>query len=144
MDPALPRLNYSVHKNYPSEFKEYYRDAEEEMPHKMPRPRGRSVVTSAFVDASHGAKKVTRRSHSGYVLFVNRAPVKWTSKRKQTVETSAFSSEFIALKQCIEDVEHLRFKLRMFGIPISEDQPANVILCDKKSVVRIHHTSNHH
>ena len=26
--PAFPRLNYSVHKNYPSEFKEYYRDAD--------------------------------------------------------------------------------------------------------------------
>ena len=41
MDPALPWLNYSVHKNDPSEFKEYYRDAEEDMPHKIPRPRGR-------------------------------------------------------------------------------------------------------
>ena len=29
MDPDFPRLDYSVHKNYPSEFKEYYRDAEE-------------------------------------------------------------------------------------------------------------------
>ena len=77
----------------------------------MPRPRGISVVTSEFVDASHRAKKVTRRSHYGYVLFIKKAPVKWTSKRQQKVETSSFSSEFIALTQCIEDVEHLRFKL---------------------------------
>ena len=94
------------------------------------------MVTSAFVDASHGAKKVTRISHSGYVLFINKEPVKWTSKREQTVKTSAFSSKFISLKQCIEDVEHLRFKLRMFGIPISEDQPHTVILCDNESVVK--------
>ena len=77
----------------------------------MPRPRGGSVVTSAFVDAYHGSNKVTSRSHSGYVLFVNIAPVKWMSKRQQTLETSAFSLEFIALKQCIRDVEHLIFKL---------------------------------
>ena len=38
------------------------------MPHKMPIPRGRSAVASAFVDASHGANKVTRISNSGYVL----------------------------------------------------------------------------
>ena len=95
MDPAFPRLNYSVHKNDPSEFKEYYIDAEENMPHNMPRPRGRSVLTSEFVDTSHGANKVTRRSHSCYVLFINRAPVTWISKRQQTVETSTFSSEFI-------------------------------------------------
>ena len=55
----------------------------------MPRPRGRSVATSAFVDASHGENKVTRRSHSGYVMFINRAPVKWMSKSQQTVETGA-------------------------------------------------------
>ena len=56
------------------------------MAHKMPRPRVRSVVTSAFVDASHRANRVTRRSHSGYVLFINRAPVKWMSKRQQKIE----------------------------------------------------------
>ena len=140
MDPACPELNYSVHMGNRSEFKEYYQDSEEEMPHKMPRPRGRPVVTSAFVGASHGANKVTRRSHSGYIIFVNRAPVKWMSKRQQTVETSALSSDFIALKQCLEDVEHLRFKLRMFGIPMSEDQPSTLILRDNESVVR--NTSN--
>ena len=106
------------------------------MPHKMPRPRGTSVVTSAFVDAYYGAKKLTRRSYSGYALFINRAQVKWMIKRQQTVETSAFSSEFIALKQCIEDVEHLRFKLRIFVIPISEDKPATVNLCNNESVVK--------
>ena len=83
MDPAFPRMNYSVHKNDPSQFKEYYRDAEEEMPHRMPRPSRKSVVTSAFVDASHGAKKVTRRSHSGYVLFVNRAPYRLRQRSEE-------------------------------------------------------------
>ena len=106
----------------------------------MPRPRGRSLVTSAFVDASHRANKVTRRSHSCYVLFVNRAPFKWMSKSQQTVETSSFSLEFIAFKHCIEDVEHLIFKLQMFEIPISKYQPTTVILCDNESVVN--NTSN--
>ena len=60
------------------------------MPNKISRPRGISVVTSAFVDAYHGANKVIRISHSSYVLFVSKAPVKWTRKAQQTVETSAF------------------------------------------------------
>ena len=101
----------------------------------MPRPRGKSLVTTAFVDASYAANKVTRRSHSGHILFVNRAPVKWMSKRQQTVETSAFSSEFIAMKHCIEDIEQLRFKLRMFGIPIENDEPT-YILCDNEAVLK--------
>ena len=67
-------------------------------------------------------------------------PAKWLSRRQQIVETSAFSSEFIALKQFIDDVEHLRFKLRMFGIPIHDDGEPTHILCDNNSVVT--NTSN--
>ena len=136
MDPEEPTLDYTLFLSNARTFKEYYRDAHEEMPHRMPKARGRSVTTTAFVDASHGANKRTRRSHSGHILFVNRAPVKWYSKRQQTVETSAFSSEFIAMKHCLEDVEHLRFKLRMFGIPLSEDHPETCILCDNESLVK--------
>ena len=143
MDPGLPNLNSGIFSTTnASEFKEYYREAKQEMPHRMPRPRGVAVCTSAYVDSSHGSNKVTRRSHSGHILFVNSAPVKWISRRQQTVETSAFSSEFIALKQCIEDIEHLRFKLRMFGIPIYKDKDgdATSILCDNEGVVT--NTSN--
>ena len=136
MDPRRPNLSGIDFKYDTSEFLEYYRDAEEQLPRKFPRPRGRSVVTTAYVDASHGANKVTRRSHSGYILFVNRAPVKWFSKRQATVETSAFSSEFIAMKHCIEDIEYLRFKLRMFGIPLDKEFQETRILCDNQAVVR--------
>jgi hypothetical protein len=74
----------------------------EPMPHDMPRPRGRPVTTTEFVDASHASSKKTRKSHTGYLLFVNRAPIFWYSKRQQTVELSTFSSEFIALKAGVE------------------------------------------
>ena len=51
------------------------------------------------------------------------------------METSAFSAEFMAMKVCIETIVHLRFKLRMFGVPILADEPTN-IFCDNKSVVK--------
>jgi len=91
-------------------------------------------VTTAFVDASHASNKKTRISHTRYVIFVNRAPVMWYSKRQQTVEASTFSSEFIAMKACIEACQHLRFKLRMFGVPMDEEHATN-IFCDSESVV---------
>ena len=90
------------------------------------------MTTTAFVDASHAANKVTRRSHSGYIIFVNRAPVMWYSKRQNTVESSTFSSEFIALKVCMEAIQALRFKLRMFGVPVDE---STRVFCDNESVV---------
>ena len=133
-DPQEPDLDKSIFQsNTPiASFREQYRDAEEELPNKMPEPRGRSVTTTAYVDASHAANKVTRRSHTGFLIFVNRAPIIWFSKRQSTVESSTFSSEFIAMKTCMEHVVALRFKLRMFGIPLYG--PTDV-LCDNMSVV---------
>ena len=69
------------------------------------------MKSTAFVDASHAANKVTRRSHTGFIIFVNRAPVIWYSKAQTTVESSTFSSEFIALKTCTEHISALRYKL---------------------------------
>ncbi len=139
MSPELPRIDYGDFRTEKEDFVEIYRDAKEPLPHRMPVPRGRSVVTTAFVDASHAANKVTRRSHTGYVVFINRAPIVWYSKRQHTVETSTFSAEFIALKVCLEAIEHLRFKLRCFGVPLPAGEPT-FVFCDNESVVK--NTSN--
>ena len=130
-EPIIDEEKFDTHSTQ-QEFQEIYRGAKEELPHNMPKPLGRSVKITAFVDASHAANKKTRRSHTGFVLFINRAPIIWYSKRQNTVESSTFSSEFIAMKVCMEHIVALRFKLRMFGIPI--DGPAKV-LSDNMSMV---------
>lgn len=133
-DPTEPVLDPSMFQSDSADaFQEIYRDAHEEIPPHMPEPRGRRVTTTAYVDASHAANKVTRRSHSGYILFINRAPISWYSKRQNTIEASTFSSEFIAMRTCVDAITALRYKLRMFGVPVNE--PTN-ILCDNDSVVR--------
>ena len=132
MDPSLPNIDYSDFKTNPADFKEYYRDAYEPMPSNMPKARGLYVTITAFVDASFAQNKKTRKSHTGFIIFVNRAPIMWFSKRQATVETSTFSAEYMAMKSCVSAIEALRFKLRMFGVPI--DGPA-YIYCDNESVV---------
>ena len=108
-------------------------EAGELIPPDMPEPRGNSVTTTCFVDADHAGCKATRRSHTGIIIFVNRAPILWFSVRQTTVETSTFGSEIVALKIAIEMVEGLRYKLRMMGIPI--EGPTNMY-CDNDSVVK--------
>lgn len=136
-DPKEPMIDpqWFVNGDSPQIFREQYRDAVEDMPpsHLIPEPLGREITTTAYVDASHAANKVTRRSHTGFILFLNRAPVLWYSKRQNTVEASTFSSEFIAAKCCVEHITALRFKLRMFGVPVNEP---TTMLCDNKSVVK--------
>eukprot|EP00978_Attheya_sp_CCMP212_P034977 scaffold149828_cov60-Attheya_sp.AAC.2 len=136
MDPSLPTIDYSQFRIKPEDFTEHYRDAEEELLHRMPKARGRSVTTTSFVDASHTANRKTRKSHTRYLIFLNQAPVLfYSSKRQQTVEASTVSSEFIAMKACIEAIEALRFKLLMFGVPLPRGEPTHVF-CDNESVVK--------
>lgn len=122
------------------------------MPHDKPEERGLSVTVSVFVDADLAGDKRNRRSQTGVLMFVNRAPIHWFSKRQSTVETSTFGAEFCAMKVGVEMVEALRYKLRMFGVPI--DGPANVF-CDNEAVYqntvvpestlkKKHHSIAHH
>ena len=57
----------------------------------------------------------------------------WYSKRQNTVESSTFGSEFVAMRIAKDLAIALRYKLRMFGIPI--DGPADVF-CDNQGVVK--------
>jgi hypothetical protein len=93
---------------------------EEEIPAHMPQPIGLGFVLQAKVDADHTADIFTRRSRTGFHIFLNSAPVYWLSKKQASVESSSFGSEFCTMKQCCEYVCGLRFKLYMMGIPYEE------------------------
>jgi hypothetical protein len=97
-----------------SEFRHLY--GKEEMPPNMPEPRGLGFIIRAKVDVDHAAGTVTRRSRTGFLVYLNCALVQWFSKKQNYVESSNFGSDFIAMKQCCEYVRGLRYKLRMMGI----------------------------
>jgi hypothetical protein len=77
-DWTVPELDESSFMEV--DWKEYYPGAKEAIPDNMPEPRGRSVTTTCFVDADHAGCRLTRRSHSGILIFVNRAPILWFLK----------------------------------------------------------------
>jgi hypothetical protein len=130
-DPTHPDIDESRFKKY--DWHDFYRGAKESIPGDAPEPRGNVVSTHCFVDADHAGNRVTRRSQTGILMFVNRAPIIWYSKRQNTVETSTFGSEFVAMRIAVELIEALRYKLRMFGIPI--EGPTNVF-CDNEAVTK--------
>ena len=112
---------------------DFYRDADERVPSDVPPPQGCAILTHCFVDSNDAGDKVTRRSQTGLLLFVNRAPVVWYSKRQNMVERSTFGSEFITMKTAVKQIEALWYKLRMFGIPIEGSMN---IFCDNKAVFK--------
>ena len=98
----------------------------------MPEPLGEAIQMTAFVDSDHASNLITHRSQTGYILFCNQGPITWYKKRQNTVESSTFGAEFIAARTCLGAVEALRFKLRMFGVPVAG--PTDV-MCDNNSVI---------
>jgi hypothetical protein len=113
-------------------WNDFYPDAKEAIPPNMLPPRGRAVRLGCYVNADHAGNLMTRRSHSGIILYINNTPVIWYSKRQNTVETSSFGSEFVALCIAMEMIEVLWYKLQMFGVPIDGSTD---VFCDNKSVV---------
>jgi hypothetical protein len=115
-----------------ADWSSFYSELSEELPPKMPEPRGRPVNIYTFVDANHAGNVVTRRSHTGILVFIQNSPILWLSRRQNTVETSTFGSEFVALRTARDLIISLRYKLRMFGVPL--EGPAQVF-CDNQGVV---------
>jgi Reverse transcriptase (RNA-dependent DNA polymerase) len=131
MDETVPEINDTRFNKV--DWTEFYPGAAEAIPPDAPESRGKSITMTCFVDADHAGCLATRRSHTGVLIFLNRAPILWYSKRQNTVESSTFGSEFIAAKTAVDMVEGLRYKLRMLGIPI--DGPTD-LFGDNESVVK--------
>jgi hypothetical protein len=56
-------------------WQDFYRDAKESIPPNAPEPCGMPVQINAFVDANHARNRVTRRSHTGILICLNRAHI---------------------------------------------------------------------
>ena len=54
--------------------------AVEDIPVDSPPPLGNNVTTTCFVDASYGSNLLNKRSHTGILILLNRAPLHWYSK----------------------------------------------------------------
>jgi hypothetical protein len=72
-----------------------------------------------FVDSDHAGEQFTSRSRTGFVIYLNMAPIVWFSKRQPTVESSFFGAEFVTMKNGIETCRGLCYTLIMMGVTLS-------------------------
>jgi len=116
-DPCYPTIDMTSFKE--CDWSSFYGNVQEAIPPNAPEPRGKDVDLRMFVDSDHAGDKRTRRSRTGFIIFLNMAPIVWFSKKQATIETSVFGAEFVAMKQGMECLRGLRYKLRMMGVAIS-------------------------
>ena len=79
-------------------WKKFYGNVKDAMPPDMSEPLVKEVVMRSFVDANHSGEKLTRSSRSGFIIFLQMTPIYYSPKRRNTVETTTFGSEFMAME----------------------------------------------
>ena len=93
-DPTVPA--FDVELIHHEGWEEFYDPDPEIVPEDAPEPRGKGVMMSCFVYASHALHMAANRSHTGTFILLNSASIAWYSKRQNTVEMSTFGSKFVA------------------------------------------------
>jgi len=116
-DPTYPKIDQRMFKKY--DWTEQYYGAEEPIPANAPEALGKAVDLRLYVDSDHAGEKLTRRSRTGWLIYMQNALIAFHSKRQSTVETSVFGAEFCAMKSGIEALRGICYKLRMMGVPLT-------------------------
>ena len=81
-DPTAPQINAETFKKqdwtYSTMMEE---DCTEVLPPDMPTPHGKSFVIRCFVDADHAGDAVTRKSRTGFIVYLNDKVFQETGER---------------------------------------------------------------
>ncbi|CAN6713955.1 unnamed protein product [Malus baccata var. baccata] len=67
---------------------------------------------AAYSDSDWAADINTRRSITGFVVFIGTNPVSWQSKKQSTVSRSSTEAEYKALAHCAADIYWIRSLLK--------------------------------
>jgi hypothetical protein len=102
-----------------TDWNSMYGDVKEIIPSDAHVSHVKEVDLRLFVYSDHAGEQFTRRSRTGFVIYLNMAPIVWFSKRHSTVESSVFGADSVAMKNGIETCRDLRYKLRMMGVALS-------------------------
>jgi histone deacetylase 1/2 len=95
----------------------------------------------AYSDADWAGCPDTRRSTSGYCVYLGDSLVSWSSKRQQTVSRSSAEAEYRGVANAAAECCWIRNLLHELHVHINK---ATVIYCDNISVVYLSENPVHH
>ena len=109
-----------------------YSGACEQIPHDIPKPLGKHVQTTHYVDANLHHDLATGKAVTAALHFLNQTPIDAYTKRQSTVETATYGSEFVAARTAVDQIIDICTTLRYLGVPIRDK---SYMFGDNKSVV---------
>ncbi|XP_071678617.1 uncharacterized mitochondrial protein AtMg00810-like [Lolium perenne] len=100
-----------------------------------------SMEMVAYSDADWAGCPDTRRSTSGYCVYLGPSLVSWSSKRQPTVSRSSAEAEYRAVANAVAECTWLRQLLQELHHGVSR---ATVVYCDNVSAVYLSANPVHH
>ncbi|KAJ9536153.1 hypothetical protein OSB04_un000671 [Centaurea solstitialis] len=91
-----------------------------------------SHTLTAYSDADWGGCPDSRRSTSGYCVYLGDNLISWFSKRKPTVSRSSAEAEYKGVANAVAEASWIRNLLLELNVPIRQ---ATVVYCDNVSAV---------
>ena len=86
----------------------------------MTDPRGLRLGMGVYVYINHTGDSVTRWSRTGFVVFLNEAPIYNISKEKLHEKQVPLEVSLLQLSKLLNMSEDFVYKIRMFGIPCED------------------------
>ena len=81
-----------------------YGKVTEMLPTDAPKPLGKPVVFTTYVDANLHHDCVTGWAVTGVLHCINQTPFDWYTKKQATVESAAYGSVFVAAKTAVQQI----------------------------------------
>ena len=73
---------------------------------------------TCFTDSDYAGDSQTRRSVSGYIIYVHGMPVQFRSKSQQSVTLSSTEAEWMALSEAVKDILFLKYLCESMHIKV--------------------------
>ena len=89
-----------------------YSGACEQIPHDIPKPLGKHVQTTHYVDANLHHDLATGKAVTAALHFLSQTPIDAYTKRQSTVETATYGSEFVAARTAVDQIIDICTTLR--------------------------------